>query len=59
MDSFKVIEKTAKYFENNSSMEFSLRLINSILAGHNAGGHIKTISYQLPTSKKIIKKKTD
>ncbi|PPR44687.1 MAG: hypothetical protein CFH17_01075 [Alphaproteobacteria bacterium MarineAlpha5_Bin7] len=58
MDSFKVIEETAKYFENNSSMEFSLRLINSILAGHKAGGHIKTISYQLPKSKKIIKKKT-
>ena len=58
MESKKVIEKTAKYFANNTSIEFSLRLINSVLAGHKAGGHIKKISYQLPKSKKIISRET-
>ena len=33
--------KTALYFENNRSIDFPFRLINSIIAGDKAGGHTK------------------
>jgi len=56
MTSYKVIESTAKYFEDNINQDFSIRLINSISAGDKAGGHTKKISYiDKISNNKIIK----
>jgi len=58
MDSNKVLEEAAKYFENNLLLDFPLRLINSINAGDKAGGHIKRISYLSKKTNKLIYKST-
>ena len=58
IESIKVLEATANYFENNEELNFSLRLINSIIAGDKAGGHIKKITYYSKKHNKIISKST-
>ena len=58
LSSIDVLKKTALYFEKNRSVDFPLRLINSIIAGDKAGGHIKKISYYSKKLKRNISKST-
>ena len=58
LSSINVLKKTALYFENNRSIDFPFRLINSIIAGDKAGGHTKKISYYSQKLKRNISKST-
>ena len=58
LSSTNVLKKTALYFENNRSIDFPFRLINSIIAGDKAGGHTKKISYYSQKLKRNISKST-
>ncbi|PPR47142.1 MAG: hypothetical protein CFH19_00748 [Alphaproteobacteria bacterium MarineAlpha5_Bin9] len=60
MESIKVLESSANYYNKNLNEDFPLRLIKSIQAGENAGGHIKNVEYyDSNLNKKISKKTTD
>jgi len=58
MNGQNVLKACADYYENNLNENFPLRLINSIKAGDQEGGHTKKISYFDNISKKKITRST-